>query len=76
MKIFLPYPIGGINTENLMNRWSPAYRDQLISQYGTHKEELVAFFGKTRDDLIAEDLEAWVGLNKVFIFVTHRIASY
>ena len=69
IKIFLPYPEGGINTQNLMNRWSPAYRDQLMSQYDTDKEELVTFFGKTRDDLIAEDLKAWVGLNKVLLLI-------
>lgn len=48
-----------------MDKWSPAYRDELLVKYGTNKEELVAFFGKVRDDLIAENLDAWVGLNKV-----------
>lgn len=50
-----------------MDKWSPAYRDELLTKYGTTKEELVTFFGKVRDDLIAENLDAWVGLNKVII---------
>ena len=37
----------------------------MIAKYGTSKEELVAFFGKVRDDLINENLDAWVSLNKV-----------
>lgn len=50
---------------SLKKRWSPVYRDQLIEKYGTNKEELVAFFGKVRDDLINENLDAWVSLNQV-----------
>ena len=48
-----------------MAKWSPTYRDELLVKYGTNKEELVAYFGKIRDDLIAEDVKAWVGLNQV-----------
>lgn len=46
-----------------------------MSQYGTNKEELVTFFGKTRDDLIVEDLGAWVGLNKVLKLYSILIAT-
>lgn len=47
-------------------RWSAPYRDSLLTAYGATKEELVAFFGQTRDALIAEDVQAWVGLNPVY----------
>ena len=70
---FNVYFLGKIDTPSLLARWSPEYRDKLISDYGTNKEELVAFFGKTRDDLIAEDLQAWVGLNKVIIIFSRFI---
>ena len=58
---------GKIDVSSLKKRWSPVYRDQLIEKYGTNKEELVAFFGKVRDDLINENLDAWVSLNQVTI---------
>ena len=56
-----------------MKKWSPIYRDELICKYGTSKEELVTYFGKIRDDLIAEDLQAWVGLNKVKLFYFMKV---
>ena len=56
---------GEISAPKLLAKWSPTYRDELLSKYGTNKEELVAYFGKIRDDLIAEDVKAWVGLNQV-----------
>jgi hypothetical protein len=61
----LSYTAGNIDVLSLKKRWSPVYRDQLIAKYGTSKEELVAFFGKVRDDLINENLDAWVSLNQV-----------
>lgn len=70
MAIFLTYfycTSGKIDVSSLKKRWSPVYRDQLIEKYGTNKEELVAFFGKVRDDLINENLDAWVSLNQVTI---------
>lgn len=56
---------GDIDTAALMQKWSPVYRDELIAKYGTSKEELVEFFGKTRDELIAENTDAWIRLNRV-----------
>ena len=56
---------GDIDTAALMQKWSPTYRDELIAKYGTSKEELVDFFGKTRDELIAENTDAWIRLNRV-----------
>ena len=57
---------GLISASTILGKWSPTYRDQLLRDYGTNKDEMVAYFGKTRDDLIAEDLSRWVGLNPVY----------
>jgi len=66
---------GVIDYKSLIERWTPVYRDQLISQFGTNKEELVQFFGKTRDDLIAEDPAAWVGLNGLYPCVSECLSN-
>jgi phosphoglycolate phosphatase-like HAD superfamily hydrolase len=57
---------GVISASTILGKWSPTYREQLLHDYGTNKDEMVAYFGQTRDDLIAEDLSRWVGLNPVY----------
>lgn len=57
---------GVISASTILGKWSATYREQLLQDYGTNKDEMVAYFGKTRDDLIAEDLSRWVGLNPVY----------
>lgn len=44
----------------------PGERDALMEQYGCDKETLVSSFGLTRDDWITEDMEGWLGANRMF----------
>lgn len=39
------------------------------------QDDLVRFFAKTRDDLIAEDTAAWVALNEIYPCVKHCLSG-
>ena len=66
---------GTISAATMQKTWSATYRDQLLKDYGTNKDEMVSYFGKIRDDLIAENLKAWVALNPVYPSVHRTLAS-
>ena len=66
---------GTISAATMQKTWSATYRDQLLKDYGTNKDEMVSYFGKIRDDLIAENLQAWVALNPVYPSVHRSLAS-
>jgi hypothetical protein len=42
---------------------------------GMAQEDLVHFFAKTRDDLIAEDTAAWIALNEIYPCVKHCLGG-
>lgn len=44
----------------------PAERDSLMDKYGVSKQALVDAFNSARDEWIAEDLEGWLGANRMF----------
>lgn len=62
-------------TSFILNNWDAKLRDELIEKYGSTKGELVEYFGRTRDNMIAEDLKNWVGLNKLYPRVRETLAS-
>jgi hypothetical protein len=62
-------------TEYILNNWGPSMRDELVELYGSNKKELIEVFGKARDDMIANDLDAWVGLNTVYPVVKSALQS-
>lgn len=53
-------------TSQLFQSWSPNFRDDLISKYGSDKRQLVKAFGETRDLMIKNDFSHWVNLNTLY----------
>ena len=62
-------------TSQILQSWNPQFRDRLLSEYGCRKDELIALFGATRDDMIREDIDHWVSLNGLYPTVAGTLQS-
>jgi hypothetical protein len=50
----------------ILSIWGPQIRDALLEKFDCKKEDLIAYFGDTRDSFIKEDFNKWISLNSVF----------
>lgn len=60
---------GRVDSGDILTGWGPRLRDECLERFGETKEELIAFYGETRDALIRENRTAWLELNSVYPFV-------
>ena len=57
---------GSFDVMLILSIWGPQIRDSLIEKFDCNKEDLITYFGDTRDTLIKEDFNKWLSLNSVF----------
>lgn len=57
-----------VNTylQNLIDIWSPEFRDKLLVDFGISKEQLILEFSKTRDRQISSDIKLWASRNSIY----------
>ena len=65
-----------LKEEELLRLWSAEGRDALTLRFNANKEELISFFGHTRDELIAQDANKWLALNRVYAPVKDAILTH
>ena len=61
--------------EKIMGTWNPKFRDSLLAEYGAGREELVDLFGSTRDEMIQNDANYWIGLNGLYSTVSDTLRA-
>lgn len=57
---------GAFDAQLILSIWGPQIRDALLQKFDCKKENLIAYFGDTRDSFIKEDFNKWISLNSVF----------
>ena len=60
---------GRVDSDDILAKWGPQMRDECLASFKETTEELIAFYGETRDALIRENRTAWLELNAVYPFV-------
>eukprot|EP01036_Dinobryon_divergens_P028293 gene28293-37224_t len=62
-------------TSQILQSWNPQFRDKLLSEYECRKDELIALFGATRDEMIRENMDNWISLNGLYPTVAETLQS-
>lgn len=50
----------------VLDDW-PELREETLEKWGESKERLVEIFGSTRDLWIEQDVDAWIGANRMYV---------
>lgn len=64
-----------IDIDEIIQKWSPSFRDDLMQEYGTNSSELIKAFGDMRDLLITDRMPFWIGLNSIYPSVSMTISN-
>eukprot|EP01040_Poterioochromonas_malhamensis_P017476 gene17476-20098_t len=59
--------------KNLLDVWNVKFREDLIQYYNIDQYSLTDSFGKTRDEIISNNLSYWVSLNKIYPHILHHL---
>lgn len=60
-------------SDDIFRTWDAQFRDKLLAEYDSSKDDLIRRFGSMRDELIATDLVAWVCLNPLYPVVADTL---
>eukprot|EP01040_Poterioochromonas_malhamensis_P015195 gene15195-16965_t len=59
--------------KNLLDVWNVKFREDLIQYYNIDQYSLTDSFGKTRDEIMSNNLSYWVSLNKIYPHILHHL---
>lgn len=61
--------------EPVLADW-PSIRDDAMTEWDVTKEQLVEIFGGVRDKWIADDIDAWITANSLYVVTSHILCRY
>ncbi|XP_050386470.1 uncharacterized protein LOC126802803 isoform X2 [Argentina anserina] len=57
--------VEGLTVEGILERWSEL-KPVIMEQWGENRDGLIDLFGKVRDEWMDQDLETWIGANRLY----------
>lgn len=53
----------GLTVEGILENWSKL-KPVILEEWNENRDDLIALFGKVRDEWIENDLSGWIGANR------------